>query len=69
MAQEFQECHACALLDINGTLLDVTQLMLEIVCLRLGSKVLLVLLTVFLPLLLQGSKDLIQPCGGGSTAK
>ena len=52
MAQEFQECHACALLDINGMPLDVTQLTLEITCLRLGSKVLLVILTVFLLLLL-----------------
>ena len=52
MAQEFQECHACALLDINSMPLDVTQLTLEIACLRLGSKVLLVILMVFLPLLL-----------------
>ena len=52
MVQEFQECHACVLLDINGTPLDVTQLTLDIACLRLGSKVLLVILTVFLPLLL-----------------
>ena len=67
--QDIQECKAHALLDINGTLLDIACPIVDITRPTLDTHRLPVLLTHFLPLLLRRRKDIVQPCGGSSTAK